>query len=316
MRHTSPVFLVGVPKSGTTILQRILSSHSKISSSEEPWIMLPLVYALREHGHFSEYGALSCYASLIQLLNQLPNGESDYWAACREFSNSLYGALSSENAVYFLDKTPRYHLILNELARIHPNAKFIFIWRHPLDVMSSLLSHTGGKIRGLRFGQNDIVEGPKNIVRFRKKGEINTFSLSYEDLARDPDLTLGRILRFLELDDEPELLSMFVENKFFRGDTRGLSRETVDQKSIGGWRTGLSSPARKTLAKRYMEKIGEDDLAFQGYSKAEISRELEALKTTKDLHSLLEYFELIMSDFWALIQLGFLRRKIGGPFFS
>ena len=50
------IFLISLPRSGSTMLQRVLVGHSEIESSAEPWLMLPLVYSRRENGITAEYG--------------------------------------------------------------------------------------------------------------------------------------------------------------------------------------------------------------------------------------------------------------------
>ncbi|MBT8101022.1 MAG: sulfotransferase, partial [Gammaproteobacteria bacterium] len=50
-----PVFLLSLPRSGSTLLQRMLMTHPAISSVPEPWLLLPIFYPRRTSGHSAEY---------------------------------------------------------------------------------------------------------------------------------------------------------------------------------------------------------------------------------------------------------------------
>ena len=51
----APIFVFSLPRSGSTLLQRVLMSHNDISSVAEPWILLPQIYSLKKEGTLSEY---------------------------------------------------------------------------------------------------------------------------------------------------------------------------------------------------------------------------------------------------------------------
>ena len=51
-----PIFIVSFPRSGSTLLQRILSTSSDIATAPEPWVALPIAYMMKSVGESSEYG--------------------------------------------------------------------------------------------------------------------------------------------------------------------------------------------------------------------------------------------------------------------
>ena len=134
------ILLISQPRSGSTLLQHILASHPQVHTVPEPWFMLHLVYGLRPSGLEAEYNAQYAYLALKGFLDETPDGESAYVEALRNVALCLYEkALEPSGKKYFLDKTPRYYFIIPELHRIFPKAKFIFILRNPLAVLSSIL---------------------------------------------------------------------------------------------------------------------------------------------------------------------------------
>ena len=92
----------------------MLGNHADIATLPEPGLfMLHLAYGLRRNGLDAEYQAAWAREAMQHFRKFLPEAEDEYWKATRAFGNSLYGAArrTTKKAV-FLDKTPRYFLIL------------------------------------------------------------------------------------------------------------------------------------------------------------------------------------------------------------
>jgi len=113
-----PIFIFSLPRSGSTLLQRILVSHPEIETISEPWFLIPSVYALRDSGVFAEYSAASLHKTMTHLISKLPNGKQDYYDGLRVFAETIYSRLNTKKAKYFLDKTPRYYLNIQEIEQI------------------------------------------------------------------------------------------------------------------------------------------------------------------------------------------------------
>ena len=143
---TNMIFVISQPRAGSTLLQRILAAHPAVFSVAEPWLMLHPVYALKRGGVNAEYESSLARQGLDDFLSLFPEGEDVYIEALRGMASALYGrALTVEGKQYFLDKTPRYYLIIKELYRIFPQAKFVCLLRNPLAVLASILeTWTGG----------------------------------------------------------------------------------------------------------------------------------------------------------------------------
>ena len=129
-KKTKPIFILSTPRSGSTLLLSILSSHKKIFGMAETWLLLPFLYANRSNGALTNYCHRFAYQGLTDLINILPEKENQYNAYLKEFFENLYSSLVKEDHDYFLDKTPRYFFIIPEIVKIFPDAKFIFIFRN------------------------------------------------------------------------------------------------------------------------------------------------------------------------------------------
>src|SRR5688572_7827725 len=133
-----PIFLFSLPRAGSTLVQRVIASHDDVHTVSEPWLLLPFLYALRTDGARAEYWHEAGAEALADFCGALPGGEDEYRAAVRELAERLYSAATPDGPRYFLDKTPHYHVIADEVMRTFPDAKFVFLWRNPLAALASL----------------------------------------------------------------------------------------------------------------------------------------------------------------------------------
>lgn len=83
------VFVISQPRSGSTLLQSILGSHSDIHTVPEPWMMLHFVYALREEGLEAEYDARLARMAMVDFLEAI-GGRGTYIDMVRKASSELY----------------------------------------------------------------------------------------------------------------------------------------------------------------------------------------------------------------------------------
>ena len=131
------IFLISQPRSGSTLLQRLLAGHPDIQTSAETWLMLHPVYGLRAQGIETEYRADWAATGVSEFLDNYADGRETYLSGIRSFAQTIYGnVLNSSGKKYFLDKTPRYTMIVPELVELFPAARFVLLFRNPLAVLS------------------------------------------------------------------------------------------------------------------------------------------------------------------------------------
>lgn len=267
------IFLISLPRSGSTLLQHIISSHSSVASTAEPWMLLPSIYALREGGLKTDYNANIGQIGLAEFLQQLPDGEERYYMAVRKMALELYNAfLLEHNKERFLDKTSRYYLILPELFRIFPKAKYIFLLRNPLAVLASFLDvMVRGNLTRLTADpgiRHDLLDGYRLIQEgINYLGEGATI-IKYENLVLDPETTIKTLCQQLDLVYEPNMLNY--------GDLGVLPGTLVDPKSIHRhhkpvadyidiWRSKFKSAQELHLARAFLAHLGRPLVESIGY---------------------------------------------------
>lgn len=275
-----PVFLFSLPRSGSTLVQRVLASHADVATVSEPWILLPFFYALRRRGVYAEYNHSSVVSAVEDFCGALPGGREDYVAELRELALRLYDKATPNGERYFLDKTPRYHLICREVMDAFPEAKHVFLWRNPLAVISSIIETWGGGRWNVYRHKVDLFDGVEELVAAYEKHEDTAHAVRYEDLLTDPAPAWEGIFRHLELPFEPSSLESFggVRLGGRKGDPTGtklyggISREPIER-----WRSVLASPLRKAWCRRYLRWLGRDRLSIMGYDLDDLLGRLDAL---------------------------------------
>lgn len=195
----APVFLVGFPRSGTTLLDQILSGHPGIAVLEEKDTLQDLQ---QRHGR-SEAGLRAFSAATPEAL---ADDRRRYWRRVDEY---LPGRPHDR---VFVDKLPLNTLFLPLLARLFPAARFIFALRDPRDVVLSCFMQTFTLNEAMRhflslqetadfyaavmdIGRRSLAALPQRIHKVR-----------YEDVVGDVEGEARRLLAFLDLNWEPKVL--------------------------------------------------------------------------------------------------------------
>ncbi len=274
----SVLFILSLPRSGSTLLQRILATSDQINTSAEPWVLLPHIYTLKSEGTISEFATFNFYTARNDFYQELPNGKSDYEEALSKFVSDLYGRLC-KNEKYFLDKTPRYHLIAEELHQVFPNAKFIYLVRNPLSVYGSIIqTFCQNKLYKLFNFHIDLYQGPQNILRAYRKNSNNSILVHYENIVNNPNKEIARIADYLDLPFESFNVEKFSEVNFSGrfGDPTGIKKyQNVDSRSAKDSSKTFNNIYRQIIARKYLKKLGSELLEGLGYDDQVILDEMK-----------------------------------------
>lgn len=246
----------------------MLGAHPKVATESEPWFLLPLAYSLREEGARAEYWHPLAARATNDLADALPGGREEYLTEIGELAMRLYSRLAGEAEV-FVDKTPRYHLIADDLPRLLPDARYVFLWRNPLAVTASLLrTFRAGRFEPHLFSV-DLEQGVVNLTEMweRQRETGSAVAVRYEDLLEGPD-EWRRLFEGIGLDFDEKLLERFseveLEGRF--GDPTGARRyRSVSAEPEGKWLSEFAGPIRREWARRYMARIGSRRMEAMGY---------------------------------------------------
>ena len=257
-----------------------MAGHPDIATTSEPWIALHPLFALKQ-GIDAKYDAQIARLALEEFLQQSGISEAFYKKQLNRFLLSFYNqAIKHQQKKYFLDKTPRYYLIIDELVELFPQAKFIVILRHPLAVLNSIIK-TWVKDDFTRLGlyKDDLLLAPKFLVEACKKYSDKICTFKYEDLVESPEMILGNVCNYIGI-QHCETMSEYSKRlpnwKF--GDPIGIhksSRPFTD--SLLLWKKEFAPPHLKLLAHSYIEELGQGLIEEMGYDFDEVASTISSL---------------------------------------
>jgi protein-tyrosine sulfotransferase len=208
----APIFIIGVPRSGTTLLRVLLDSHSEIAAlPETPWLL-------------GAYGPDPSLRGVIKGLIDGPYGtvrnvagvEPDHvFAAGRAFLETMFASvLKGRDKHRLAFKTPADIRHLDFLLMLAPNAYYIHITRDGRDVAMSQLAKKGSFFSDLkeyrRIGFANLLkrwaEWEERIRALLYRDGVKVVHIKYEDLIADPAHELQRITAFLGVPFEAAML--------------------------------------------------------------------------------------------------------------
>lgn len=227
-----PVFVLGFPRSGTTLIEQVLASHSKVLAGGE----LSFIGEIRRLANllfpgpepFPENLARACTADNHYAATLF----RDYYLARAE----QYRLLERGKA-YFVDKMPFNEIWLPVLRMAFPEAKIVHVIRHPLDVCVSVLSNnlTHGFNCGYRI--EDIVHHFAAVFdlveHYRHELDVQELALRYESFVADQAGETRRLLDHLELEFEDSCLRFYENRRYAPTPSYAQVTEKLNDRSIG-----------------------------------------------------------------------------------
>ncbi|GBD25069.1 hypothetical protein HRbin30_00384 [bacterium HR30] len=271
------IFVVSPPRSGSTLLMRMLAAHSQIYSRPEPHILPPLAHL----GYFDTVDAapfdhLQAAQAIREFVADLPRGEADYLDACRAYTDTLYGRMliaRGGGKRYFLDKTPANALVLPFISRLYPRARYVVLLRHPAAIFASYANSffDGDYEAAHRF--NPILQRyVPAVARFLREQKVPVEQVRYEVLVQQPEAEMRRLCTFLGLSYEPGMIE-YGRHEFSGrglGDPITVRRQTRPvAESVDKWAEELAQDPRKfAFVRGLLEGIEDRDLETWGFPRA------------------------------------------------
>jgi len=274
------IFLISQPRSGSTLLQQVLGSHPDIHTVSEPWLMLHPLYALKPDGYHAEYNVHWAQKAVQSFFQTLPGGENEYIEGMRRMYAYLYElALANSDKIYFLDKTPRYYLVIPELCRVFSEAHYIILLRNPLAVLCSILSTwVKEKWFSLYNYKYDLIRAPNLLLEgIESLGEKCTI-VHYEQLLENPEGEIQRISEKLEIPFVPEMIEYGGKDipRWHYGDQKVYQYTQPASQNSEKWVQALDEPQVWRLANDYLKMLGKEIIERMGYSYEELQQVLES----------------------------------------
>ena len=223
-----PIFIVGLPRTGSTLCERIISSHSNVTSLGETLFIQML---LKQYSKINSPERMS--SEIIEALTDV-NIED----MAEQYIECVRYRLGKE--YYFIDKLPINVLYLGFIVKAFPNAKIVYLNRHPMDACFAMYKQVFTWAYKYSYSLDDL---SKYYVAFTSLIEHwndvlgdNFISIEYESLVSDPKEQITQLLKNLGLPFETQCLD-FNKNKAPSTTASSVQvRSNINTKSINRWK--------------------------------------------------------------------------------
>lgn len=222
-----PIFILGLPRAGSTLLEQILSSHSQVDGTLELPNILSLSQRLRRRAGGQGY----------------PEGLLDLSAQeCQEFGEAFIEdtRIHRAGAPFFIDKMPNNFRHIGLIKLILPNAKIIDARREPMACCFSGFKQLFAEGQEFSYDLKDIGEYYRDYVDLMSHWDavLPSFVLrvQHEDVVADLETQVRRILDFCGLPFEESCLRFFETERNIRTPSSEQVRQPIFTDSIEQWR--------------------------------------------------------------------------------
>lgn len=224
-RSPGPVFVLGLPRSGTTLVDRMLASHSQVASLGE---INDFAFALmRAAGPHRGKADLMALAAALELA---PVGQ-DYLA-----STEQYGAAAPR----LIDKTPLNFLYLGLLVAALPGARIVHLRRHPLASCHALYKTLFRMACPFSYDLDDLgryyIAYHTLMQHWRRLLGDAWLDLDYEQLVQQPEPVARELLAYCGLEWEPECLEFHRNPAPVATASAAQVRQPIHRESLALWR--------------------------------------------------------------------------------
>ncbi|EDZ68182.1 methionine biosynthesis protein MetW, putative [Nitrosococcus oceani AFC27] len=261
---SSVVFLLGVPRSGTTLLSWLLNQHRSIYCPPEPWLLLGLESLGQVPAdHVADPPLLSSAVAEFLGARRLQS--------LKRAALSIYQhALEEAGKSVFIDKTPRNYHALDFVQEFLPEGKIIFLVRNPLDVAASFKTSWSVELPKIISNQEDTpfifdyILGFNRLLDFEENYPV--LRVRYEDLVVDPDEQMVRIFKYLKLPPQAINKDLDIQKTSYArsslGDKRILATPSIHTRSIDAYKGVFKKGEIQTL----LNSLGEKSFFKLGYA--------------------------------------------------
>ena len=238
-----PIFIVGLPRAGSTLLEQILASHSQVEGTAE----LPDIIAIsRRLGQKSRKNPASYYPEVLADLSA---------EGVRELGESYLSTteVQRRGKPFFIDKMPNNFQHIGLIHLILPNAKIIDARRHPMAGCFSCFKQLFARGQTFTYDLTDLGRYYRDYVRLMDHWDEvlpgRVHRVQYEDMVGDTETRIRAVLAYCGLEFEEQCLRFYETDRAIRTPSAEQVRRPVYKEGLEHWRNYEAhlGPLRKAL---------------------------------------------------------------------
>lgn len=226
----APIFIVGMPRSGSTLLEQILASHSLVEGTTELPDIISMALEMSGEGETKE---ISQYNDVLatKSLEELRELGAQYIERTRVHRKT--------DSPFFIDKMPNNFLHIGMIHLILPNAKIIDARRHPLGCCFSNFKQYYARGQNFSYSLSDIGRFYHDYVglmtHFDEVLPGRIHRVIYEDTVEDTEAQVRKLLAYCQLDFEPACLRFFENQRGVRTASSEQVRQPIYRQGMQQW---------------------------------------------------------------------------------
>ena len=229
---SAPIFVVGLPRAGSTLLEQILASHSQVDGTLE----LPNILSLARRLQGRVQPKTGEEPQYPRILGEL---EHDYFARFGEqYINDTQ--VFRQGAPFFIDKMPNNFLHIGLIKLILPNAKIIDARRHPMACCFSGFKQLFAEGQEFTYGLQEIGDYYRNYVEIMDHWDEvlpnYVLRVQHEDVVQDLETQVHRILDFCGLEFEQSCIEFYKTERNIRTPSAEQVRQPIYTTGLEQWR--------------------------------------------------------------------------------
>lgn len=225
----SPIFVIGLPRSGSTLIEQILASHSLVEGTSE----LPYVARLTRSLNRNRADGINYPKAVAEL-------DDKHFAAMGQDYISFCQMHRTEGKQYFIDKNPNNFPAVGFIHLMLPNAKIIDARRHPMDAGFSCYRQLFAKGQPFTY---DLTEIGEYYLQYQRMMDYwhevlpgRVLTMQYEEVVGDFENQVRRLLEYCGLPFEQGCLNFYDTDRPVRTASSEQVRQPIYSKSVGRWR--------------------------------------------------------------------------------
>jgi len=225
-----PIFVLGFPRSGTTLLEQTLTAHPNIAAGDE----LPFIIEIAE-----------LMPRLLDSPLIYPEALAELWMGdhCEDLDNLRDHYLRKVAQLgivppgipWFTDKMPLNETHLGLIGLLFPNSPLLHVIRHPLDVVlsvySNLLTHGFYCAYALESAARHYALVMDLVDHYCREMELNYLRVRYEDIVDDQEASIRRVLDFVGAEFDPACLAFHENRRYARTASYAQVTEKLNDRS-------------------------------------------------------------------------------------
>jgi tetratricopeptide (TPR) repeat protein len=226
-----PIFIVGLPRAGSTLLEQILSSHSAVEGTME----LPDIIAMAKHlGGRTIKAHASKYPEILASLSE---------QECRELGEQYIAQTRIQRktaAPFFIDKMPNNFAHVGLIQLVLPNAKIIDARRHPLGCCFSGYKQHFARGQNFTYSLDELGRYYRDYVElmahFDQVLPGRVHRVCYEMMIDDTEAEVRRLLAYCGLPYEEACLRFYQNDRAVRTASSQQVRQPIFREGVDHWR--------------------------------------------------------------------------------